>query len=245
MLNNRMRRLRGGRAHYALLALDHGLTFGRAEGSVPLPLNPLLDQCRDHIGAIVTTYGVGRTLDNWPHNLSLVLQCFGAPEGRSRHQVASVEQAILLDAAAVSVQLNWSDSDFVTRLREISTFTANAHSVGMPVLYMIGGETTTSELNRRIRICQEMGADLIKVNCSIDKFTCVSDTVQSAIHEGPPVLMAGGALRDDIFELARNAVQLGFAGYCIGRNIFSSNTPSEVAAQLEMIFSRNTKGAQT
>ncbi len=245
MLAHRMRRLRGGRAHYSLLALDHGLTFGRSGNSVPLPLNPLLDQCRHHIGAIVVTYGVGRTLDSWPHNLALVLQCFGGLEGRTRCQVASLEQAVLLDAAAVSVQINWSDSDFGARLREICTFTADSHSIGMPVLFMVGGESTTSDLPRTIRVCQEMGADLIKVNCSIDKFACVTDDVKSSIREGPPVLMAGGAVRDDIFELARNAVQLGIAGYCIGRNIFNSNNPSTVAAQLEMIFSRTTEGAQT
>jgi DhnA family fructose-bisphosphate aldolase class Ia len=245
MLVNRMRRLQGGRAHYSLLALDHGLTFGRTGDSVPLPLNPLLDQCSNHISAFVTTYGVGRTLINWPHNLSLVLQCFGAPEGLSRRLVATVEQAVLLDAAAVSVQLNLSDIDFGARLREISTFTADAHSVGMPVLFMVGGRSTASELHRTIRVCQEMGADLIKVHCSIDKFACINNDVKSAIREGPPVLLAGGVVRDDIFELARSAVQLGFSGYCIGRNIFNSNSPSQVVAQLEMIFSRTIEGAQT
>lgn len=240
-LARRMGRLRGNRDHYALLALDHGLTFGRSQDSVPLPLNSLLHLCSEHIGAIVTTYGVGRTIENWPHNLSLVLQCFGAPEGRSRHQIASIEQAIFLDAAAVSVQLSWSDSDLESRLREISTFTANAHRVGMPVLYMIGGEGTTAELPRTIRVCQEIGADLVKVNCSRDNFASTDPAVSCAIREGPPVLMAGGTTGNDIFQLARNAVKLGLAGYCIGRSIFNSNSPAEVAGQLEHIFTGNTE----
>lgn len=232
-----MRRLLGRRKHYSLLALDHGLTFGRSKDSVPLTLNLLLDQCRDHIGAIVTTYGVGRTLDKRPSNLPLVIQCFGAPEGRSRCQVASVEQAVLLDAAAVSVQLNWSDSDFGARLREIGMFTGEAHSVGMPVLYMVNGEGTTSELTRTIRVCHELGADMVKVNCSLDKYNCASVDILAVVREGPPVLMAGGSQKDNICQMARNAVKLGFAGYCVGRNIFNSKDPSAVAAQLEKIFS--------
>jgi DhnA family fructose-bisphosphate aldolase class Ia len=188
------------------------------------------------------TYGLARALDGWPHRLSLVLQCFGAPKGQSKSQIASVSQAITLDAAAVSVQLSWADTELASRLREICAFTSEAHSASLPVLYMIGGESNTSALPHAIRVCQELGADLIKINCSLDNFMCDHEDVKSVLRYGPPVLMAGGAVSQDIFQFAQNAARLGFSGYCVGRNIFHANDPSDVVVQLNTIFSNESKG---
>lgn len=244
MLAQRMRRLRGDRPHYSLLALDHGLTFGHSVEAAPLPAEELLNRCSEHIGGFVMNYGLARTLDGWPHRLSLVLQCFGAPQGYSRSQVASVSEAITLDAAAVSVQLSWADAEFAQRLREISAFTAEAHLVGLPVLYMINGESATSALPRVIRVCHELGADLIKINCSLDSFMCDSEDIKSAVRYGPPVLMAGGVVSQNILQFAQNAAQIGFSGYCVGRNIFHAKNPPELASQLNGIFANVSKGVE-
>lgn len=242
MLAHRMRRLRGDRPYYSLLALDHGLTYGHSVDAAPLPTKELLDRCSEHMGGFVMTYGLARALDGWPHRLSLVLQCFGAPKGQSRSQVASVSEAITLDAAAVSVQLNWADTEFAQRLRDISAFTSEAHSAGLPVLYMINGESDASALPHVIRVCQELGADLIKINCSLDNFICDNEDIKRVVRYGPPVLMAGGAVSQSIFQFAENAARLGFSGYCVGRNVFHATSPPDVAARLNTIFANASKG---
>ena len=233
---HRMKRLRGDRAHFALLALDHGLTYGSTSEVVPLPLPPLLDKCSGLFGGFVATYGLARRLVEWPSQLSLVLQCFGAPEGLSRRKLSTLEQAIFLDAAAVSVQLSWSDPDFSSRLQDICSFTQDAHSVGIPVLFMVGGDTKTSELGHKVRICQEMGADMIKVNCTKDQFVCDSGRLNEMLSVGPPVVMAGGESSGDLVAIARNAAKLGVTGYCVGRHIFQSPEPESVSVQLNSIF---------
>ena len=241
----RMRRLRGNRPHYALLALDHGLTFGDSVEAAPLPAGELLESCSEHVGGFVMNYGLARTLTSWPHRLSLVLQCFGAPQGYSRSPLASVSQAVLLDAAAVSVQMSWADAEFAQRLREISAFTAEAHSAGLPVLYMINGESDPLALRRAIRVCHELGADLIKISCSLTSLMSDKDDIMSVLRSGPPVLMAGGVISENILQFAQNAAQLGFSGYCVGRNIFHAKRPPDVAAALNDIFSKAYKGAET
>ena len=243
MLTQRLNRLLGDRAFYSLLALDHGLTYGHSEAT-SLPPGGMLESCRDHLGGFVMNYGIAHALDSWPVRLSLVLQCFGGLLGNSRHQVATVQQAVVLDAAAVAVQLSWSDSEIGPRMREISAFTADAHSAGLPVLYMLGGECRIKDLPRSIRVCQEMGANLIKINCSTDRFLADEIAVTDALRNGPPTLMAGGATTSDIFQLAQNAAQLGFSGYCIGRNIFSAEDPSSVVARLNTIFSTKREGVK-
>ena len=188
----------------------------------------------------MTTYGIARNLVDWPSSLSIILQCFGGPESHSRRQVASLEKAIFLDAAAVCVQLSWTDPEIDRRIPEICAFTSDAHSAGMPVLFMVGNVDKSSDLPRTIRICQEMGADLIKVGFPKDNFASVDD-LKTVLRESPPVLMAGGSASLDIIDTARRVSELGFAGFCVGRHIFNSRTPVQLAMELNEIFSHSTK----
>ena len=244
-VDHRLRRLRGNRLHFSILALDHGLTVGRTNESATLPVQNLLDSCSDYIGGFVVSYGVARTLQEWPVRVSIVLQCFGAPDPQSRRKITSIETAILLDAAAVSVQFTWSDIELGPRLSDVSAFTADAHSAGLPVLFMVGGEHKSSDLPRTVRICQELGADLVKINCSGDMFSVSNDAdIAACLREGPPVLMAGGPVLIDLAVMAKNAAALGLAGYCVGRHIFRSENPALVAAELDSIFSAAMKRNQ-
>jgi len=236
---HRLRRLQRSRAFYSILALDHGLTFGCSPEAVSLPIGHLVESCGDLLCGVVLNYGLARALPSWPVSTSLILQCFGGLQGNSRRQTATVQQAVVLDAAAVSVQLDWSDPDIGTRMREVSAFTGDAHSAGFPVLYMINGICRIADLPKVIRVCQELGADLLKVNCSIDRYLADDLTIIDTLRNGPPVLMAGGSVSSNIFELAQNAAQIGFSGYCVGRNIFRADNPTNVANQLNTIFQLN------
>jgi DhnA family fructose-bisphosphate aldolase class Ia len=235
-LNHRLRRLKAGKSHYALLALDHGLTEGHTSESPPLPFDSFLTECSGSFGGFVANYGTASKLTQWPVNMSLVLQCFGAPKGYSRSLISTIDAALSLDAVAVSVQVDWNDKGLSERISEIGGFICNAHSVGLHVLLMVNGDGSTSNLPRSIRVCQEMGADLIKVNCEIDTFKTSDEDVISAIRNGPPVLMAGGARTTGFLEKAKNAAELGLSGYCVGRNFYQSTDPRALAADLASLF---------
>lgn len=242
MTTQRLHRLRGPRKHFSLLALDHGMTYGKSPETVPLPFVNLLKNCRDHVGGFVANYGVARTLDAWPSDQALVLQCFGSLEGYSRQLTATVMQAVRLDAAAVSVQFAWNDPEISLRMREITAFTSDAHSVGLPVLYMINGSVPGPDLPKLVRVCQEMGADLIKVSCPTEVPSAARATIIESLREAPPVLMAGGRKSEGLIELAQESVSLGFAGYCVGRNIFLSENPLSTTISLNNTFSPTDKG---
>jgi DhnA family fructose-bisphosphate aldolase class Ia len=125
LVASRLSRLREGRGHYGLLALDHGLTFGSGQEVSSQPLANVIHACASDIGGVVVTYGMARSCSDL-FGVSLVLQCFGSPLGRSRVQIATVQQALVLDAAAVAIQLNLADPDLSSRTREVAAFVSNA-----------------------------------------------------------------------------------------------------------------------
>lgn len=241
MVSHRLRRLMGNRPYFALLALDHGLTYGRSSESVQLPVDGVLEACSGHIGGFVATYGVARTIKELPCNISLVLQCFGGPEHQPRNQIATIEDAIRLDAAAVSIQLKWDIKDISDRIEIICRFTSDSHALGFPVLFMINGIYQSSDLPQMIRMVQEMGADIVKINCAGDRFDNANDDVINCLKEGPPVLMAGGPIAIDLTTMATNAANIGLSGYCVGRHIFHSHSPQSIVSVLNSIFSKTTQ----
>lgn len=234
MVSRRLARLCYKNKFYPILALDHGLTTGSDDAVLLQRKSEIIDSCADSIRGVVLTYGVARSTSN--HNVPLILQCFGAPLDIQKVPVATVEQALRLDAAAVSVQINFDNTNNLSsQIRDISSFLSEAHSTGMPVLFMAAG-FDSSDLNRAaevIRICQELGADLIKIRCVIPEIQ-VDDlsNLISAIEQAPPLLLAGGPLHQEIITEVIRATELGFKGFCIGRNIFHAESPSNVAHSL-------------
>ena len=241
MVTRRLERLRGGQKYFSILALDHGLTIGHGEGVPTYPFTDVMNACANQVMGVVFNYGMARSYSELPNNMSLVLQCFGAPLRQRRVQITTVHHAIKMDAAAVAVQINLADPDLPSQTREISSFTVEAHSVGMPVLYMVSGihQGDAAEVARSIRICHEMGADIIKVTCSPTVLLPPNSELSQELLYSPPVLIAGGPLTEDLRNLATNAKRVGFSGYCVGRHIFQSSQPRNVVAMLHEIFNTN------
>ena len=243
MIARRLSRLNLGEAFYAILALDHGLTVGVGEGVPAQRLEDVANDCAGEIGGVVLNYGMA---SSWASRLRvpIVLQCFGAPLGAQRRvKTASIEQALRLDAAAVAVQLNLALPDVSAQTREICDFVSSAHVMEMPVLFMVSGvnESNLSDVAKSIRVCQELGANLIKVSCKFEQATssAAKEDMTSIIRHAPPVLIAGGPANADIVSVAREAHRCGFSGYCIGRSIFHADSPRLVAAGLTRAFQSN------
>jgi DhnA family fructose-bisphosphate aldolase class Ia len=96
---------------------------------------------------------------------------------------------------------------------------------------------SAEDVTKAIRVCHEMGADLIKVPCALTALLRPTDEFLRELQHSPPVLIAGGPKNSDIEIVVRSAKDIGFSGYCVGRNIFDSTDPQRVAGVLRSIFS--------
>lgn len=233
-MEKRLSRLRTGN-HYALLAMDHGLSVGFGDIVESTDIEQTIDSCQDNISGVVLTYGFARHVTK-QSQAPLVLQCFGAPSGNPRAKIATVEQALRLDAAAVAVQIDLKSKFLTGHVREVAEFVATAHNMGVPVLFMMSGVSPGSveELSSAIRVAHEIGADLIKIPCNTSALANSADVDQfrSVLASAPPTLFAGGEFNPDIAIEMKAAMQLGFSGFCIGRSIFQADSPGAIASLL-------------
>lgn len=236
VIERRLARMRLNDKYYPILALDHGLTNGTGDIIPAHNMAEIVESCSQSIGGVVLTYGFAMSCRECIKS-PLILQCFGAPLGFQRVQVGTIEQALRLDAAAVAVQIDFGQKDHLSsQIGAISSFLSEAHSMGIPVLFMVNGPDPTDlkKIAKSIRMCQELGADLIKIRCVMSQNQDTVDTsdLKLAIKGAPPLLLTGGGVNANIVSEVANAKKLGFNGYCIGRNIFKAQKPSEMAQAL-------------
>ena len=240
MMARRLARIRLDDRFYPMLALDHGLTNGTGDVVPAQNVAGIVESCSQDIGSVVLTYGLA--MSNRGHiKLPLILQCFGAPLGLPRVKICTIEQALRLDAAAVAVQIDFAQREHLScQIREISSFVSEAHAMGMPVLFMTTGAEPKDldKVSQSIRMCQELGADLIKIRCIVPEH---KDSPGAAdlilvIKHAPPLLLTGGGVNTEIVTEVTRAKSFGFSGYCIGRNIFKAETPSKMARELRNAF---------
>ena len=192
MFERRLQRLRIGR-FYPILAIDHGLTVGFGDIIKTSKIAYTLTSCKDSIRGVVMTYGIARSVGE-TFSTPLILQCFGSPSGHPRVKIASIEQAIALDAAAVSVQIDLQHQALAIHLREIADFVSEAHNMCIPVMFMTAGfcDLHIHEICKAIRVSHELGADLIKVPYHASAFngSAEVDDLKAILQASPPTLLA-------------------------------------------------------
>lgn len=221
---------------WPIMALDHGLTVGHKDSVSITNLNILLEGCQENIGAVVKTYGLARVTSTY-NKLPLIIQCFGAPLGHPKVQVCSIAQALSVGARGVAVQIDFSLPEGVLgeQLISISKFVGRAHEENLPVLFMIAPHEKYElcQLSQSIRFCIELGADIIKTRCDVlslenEDFPSFKELIKGS----PPLLLAGGSASRNILYEVVAARNLGFSGYCIGRNIFQADDPAMMSRKL-------------
>ncbi|MDA2933463.1 hypothetical protein MYX82_03880 [Acidobacteria bacterium AH-259-D05] len=240
---NRLSRLLTSEKYFLLLALDHGLTVGPIEGLRDLKRWVEFAKAQK-IPGVVLNKGMVSSLSPLG-DTSLVLQTFGLPDqtnaGTSKVPVARVEDAVRLSADAISVQINFKNPDLPQVAEKISAVVSSANEVSLPVLFMINVPNTevfdTEDLAFAIRVCSELGADLIKVPLPAASVPFAQlDDLREVIDSSPPVLLAGGALSGNFEERAKMAVAAGFKGVCVGRHVFQADEPELVLQSIEKGF---------
>ena len=235
-----------------ICALDHGMTS-------PEFLEPLADvraRAAETIagGANVLMLSKGMTRFAEPAfrpetSLALLLSASARP-GQDRPEVvavAEVEEATRLGADAVVLFVALAGEDEPAMIERVAEVGDACEREGMPFIAEAEFPTTyaaveelASEygfeyLRRNVRLCAELGADIVKTNWpgSGDQFAALVEAAG-----GVPLVLAGGSriTDEDLLERMEAAMQAGAIGCSVGRNIFMHADPEGITRALARVI---------
>lgn len=235
----RIKRIFNGNSNIVILPMDHGFTEGPIEGieNIGRTLENMVEcNCIDsvilHRGAIINNYDIVSKQD-----LGLIMHLSGSTslyeKGLHKIQTGTVDEAISLGCDAVSVHINLGNEYEAIMLEDVGRIAEECDRKGMPLVAMvyvrgsgIADGRKLTYLKRAVRVADEIGADIVKVNYCLegDDFFEVVNSCQI------PVVIAGGEQTDTIkiLKMVDDAMRAGARGVSIGRNIFQANNYREL-----------------
>ena len=168
----------------------------------------------------------------------------GGPHSQSKVSVASAEECWQRGAMALSGQVNLGDESEPEMIAALGALTTESFPLGLPVLGMIyprgpnlklidGDET--GGIAHAARLAWELGCHVVKVpwTGTADSFRFVTEAVPI------PVLIAGGPSGmpfEGTLGIVEEAMSVGGAGVCMGRQVFASEDPSACVAALRQVI---------
>lgn len=235
-----------------ICALDHGMTS-------PTFLEPLADisaRTREAVAGGANVIMMSKGAIRIAHeafspttSLALLLSASANP-GEDRPEVvriAEVEEALRLGADAVVLFTALGGETEPGMIRTLAEVGRECARLGMPFIAEAEFPTTYASveelserygfeyLRRNVRLCVELGADIVKTNWPGDgeRFArCVEAAA------GVPVVLAGGSRLEDHELLSRmeQAMQAGAIGCSVGRNIFMHERPEAITRALARVI---------
>jgi fructose-bisphosphate aldolase / 2-amino-3,7-dideoxy-D-threo-hept-6-ulosonate synthase len=235
-----------------ICALDHGMTS-------PTFLEPLSDiatRTKEAVagGANVIMMSKGMIRLAEPSfspttSLALLLSASANPEKGQPQviQIADVEEAARLGADAVVLFTALAGDTEAAMIRTLAGVGKECATLGIPFIAEAEFPTTYASvsdlkdqygfeyLRRNVRLCGELGADIIKTNWPGDEDS-FAKLVQAA--NGIPVVLAGGSRLEDDELLGRmeSAMNVGAIGCSVGRNIFMHKSPEAITRALSRVI---------
>ena len=235
-----------------ICALDHGMT-------APTFLEPLSDieqRTREAVtggaNVIMMSKGMIRyAVDAFSPTTSLaLLLSASANPGEARPaviQIAQVEEASRLGADAVVLFTALGGENEAGMIRILSEVGRESALLGVPLIAEAEFPTTYASveelserygfeyLRRSVRLCAELGADIVKTNWPGDE-DAFGKLVRAV--NGVPVVLAGGSRVEDEELLRRMecAMQAGAIGCSVGRNIFMHRSPAAITRALSRVI---------
>jgi DhnA family fructose-bisphosphate aldolase class Ia len=235
-----------------ICALDHGMTS-------PTFLEPLADiatraaeTVAGGANVIMMSKGMIRVAEpafSPTTSLALLLSASGNPGGDRPEivQIAEVEEALVLGADAVVLFTALGGDTEPGMIDILANVGRESAALGMPFIAEAEFPTTYATveelkqqygfeyLRRNVRLCAELGADIVKTNWPGDPES-FGKLVEAA--NGIPVVLAGGSRLDDEELLGRMqvAVEAGAIGCSVGRNIFMHNSPEAITRALARVI---------
>jgi fructose-bisphosphate aldolase/2-amino-3,7-dideoxy-D-threo-hept-6-ulosonate synthase len=248
----RLKRVIDPKGVSVICALDHGMTS-------PTFLEPLSDiaartaeAVRGGANVIMMSRGMVRIAEpafSPTTSLALLLSASANPEGTRPAvvQVAEVEEAARLGADAVVLFTALGGDAEPGMIRTLAGVGRECAWLGMPLIAEAEFPTTYASveelteqygfeyLQRNVRLCAELGADIVKTNWPGDA-DAFGRLVEAA--NGVPVVLAGGSRLKDDQLLARMeaAMAAGAVGCSVGRNIFMHASPEAITRALSRVI---------
>ena len=156
----------------------------------------------------------------------------GGENSSNKVLVGSTGEAVERGASGVSVQVNLGDLNEHLMLERLGLISEQCHHLDIPLLGMIyprgpflkaEGDSTMA-IAHAVRLGWELGCDAIKTSWPGSK-----EAFAEVVRAAPiPVLIAGGESSGDFTEVLRivaDAIEVGGAGVCMGRQIFEDENP--------------------
>ena len=248
----RMKRVIDADGVSVICALDHGMTS-------PTFLEPLADitrRARETVAGganvIMMSKGMIRVAADAfspTTSLALLLSASASPGGDRPQivQIADVEEALRSGADAVVLFTALGGDTEAGMIEILAAVGRECAILGMPFIAEAEFPTTYATveelkqqygfeyLRRNVRLCAELGADIVKTNWPGDAES-FARCVEAA--NGVPVVLAGGSRLEDAELLSRmeQAVQAGAIGCSVGRNIFMHRNPEAITRALSRVI---------
>jgi fructose-bisphosphate aldolase / 2-amino-3,7-dideoxy-D-threo-hept-6-ulosonate synthase len=235
-----------------ICALDHGMTS-------PTFLEPLADivsRAAETVAGGANVIMMSKGMIRVAHPafaretaLAMLLSASASPDGSRPQivQIGEVEEALRLGADAVVLFTALGGDTEPEMLDILSTVGRECEALGMPFIAEAEFPTTYASveelkqqygfeyLRRNVRLCAELGADIVKTNWpgDADSFARLVEATS-----GIPVVLAGGSRLEDAELLARmeQAVAAGAIGCSVGRNIFMHRSPEAISRALSRVI---------
>ena len=235
-----------------ICALDHGMTS-------PTFLEPLADiseRARETVAGGANVIMMSKGMIGIAHgafapttSLAMLLSASANPGGDTPRivQIAHVEEALKLGADAVVLFTALEGDTEAGMIDTLAAVGRECAVLGMPFIAEAEFPTTYATveelkqqygfeyLRRNVRLCTELGADIVKTNWPGDADS-FGRCVEAA--NGIPVVLAGGSRLEDAELLTRmeQAMAAGAIGCSVWRNIFMHRDPEAITRALSRVI---------
>jgi 3-hydroxy-5-phosphonooxypentane-2,4-dione thiolase len=214
-----------------MFAFDHGYFMGSVSGLERLDI--LIPQLIDHVDVLMATRGALRTCvkPNFRKGIALRVSAGSSMINDDlSHELVSVdiEEAIRMNADCMAVQTFIGADGQLESIDNLSKVINAGARYSIPTLGVIAVgknmERTDQYFKLATRIVAELGANIVKTYYC-DKF----EEIAAACPV--PIVVAGGKKlpEKDALTMAYQSMQGGARGLDMGRNIFQSYHPAEMA----------------
>ena len=214
-----------------MFAFDHGYFMGSVSGLERLDL--LIPQLQNHVDVLMATRGAFRTSVRPDCGKAIALRVTSGSSMLNddlSHEVVAVniQEAIKMNADCMAVQTFIGAEGQLQSIDNLSQVINAGNQYSIPTLGVIAVgkdmERTPRYFKLATRIVAEMGANLVK--------TYYCDNFDEVVSACPvPIVVAGGKKlpEKEALEMAYHAINEGAHGLDMGRNIFQSLHPIEMA----------------
>jgi putative autoinducer-2 (AI-2) aldolase len=214
-----------------MFAFDHGYFMGSVSGLERLDL--LIPTLMDHVDVLMATRGALRDCVKPDFRKGIALRVTSGSSMLNddlSHEVVAIdiEDAIRIDADALAVQVFIGADGQLSSLDNLSRVVNAGMRYSIPTLGVVAVgknmERTDQYFKLATRIIAELGANIVK--------TYYCDKFEEVVAACPvPIVVAGGQKlpEREALEMAYKSIQGGARGLDMGRNIFQSHHPAQMA----------------